>query len=227
MNPWYNYTDGVPVAATRGVSAPLRNEYGLIAAAFDALHLAVALLVDNVFTGTQDFRGATWVRVPTPVNAADATTKAYVDAISVTAVLPSVTGQAGKVLSTNGTTTLWITNTLGAGATITTPSIVSEREVSIALGAGTNMDCALANHFTKTISGVTALTVSNTPASGAFYGFILELTNAGTNYTPSFTLSNSGTRPSTTLTVSGRDILAYYTVNGGTSWTELILQRNI
>ena len=60
--------------------------------------------------------------------------------------------------------------TFGAG--------VVEKKVAI---AASEIDLALGNYFTKTISGSTTFTIANTAASGSVNSFVLELTNAGTN----------------------------------------------
>ena len=62
------------------------------------------------FTGT--------VTVPTPVNPTDASTKAYVDSTAFSAALPNQTGNAGKFVTTNGTSASWAVATPPTGATI-------------------------------------------------------------------------------------------------------------
>ena len=93
--------------------------------------------------------------------------------------------------------------------------------------AANDIDLSLANYFTKTISSITTLTVSNIPASGVAASFILDLTNGG-----SFAITwwsgvkwASGTAP--TLTASGRDTLGFFTYDGGTTWTGLVLGKDI
>jgi hypothetical protein len=90
-----------------------------------------------------------------------------------------------------------------------------------------DIDQSVGNWFTKTISTTTTLTVSNTPASGTASSFILDLTNGG-----SATITwwsgvkwAGGTAP--TLTAAGRDALGFYTYDGGTIWTGLLLGKDI
>lgn len=75
-----------------------------------------------------------------------------------------------------------------------------------------------ANFFSKTISGTTTLTVSSIPVSPKVSVFILELTNGGSAVVTwwSGIKWDGGTVP--TLTVSGLDILVFYTRDGGTTW---------
>lgn len=93
--------------------------------------------------------------------------------------------------------------------------------------AANDIDLSTGSYFTKTISGTTTLTVSNVPVTGNGASFILDLTNGG-----SATITwwsgvkwAGGTAP--TLTTSGRDSLGFYTHDGGTTWTGLILGKDI
>jgi len=100
------------------------------------------------------------------------------------------------------------------------------KEAQVAMGAN-NIDLATGNFFSKTISGATSLTVSNVPASGTAASIILNLTNGGS---ASITWWSGmkwagGTAP--TLTASGRDVLGFFTYDGGTIWTGLLLGKDI
>ena len=105
-------------------------------------------------------------------------------------------------------------------------------ETKVAMAAN-DIDLSAGNYFTKTISATTTFTVSNVPTSGTVASFILVLTNAGSqtiNWSTSFGGSNlikwaGGTAP--TLTASGVDSLGFYTFNGGTTWTGLVLGKDI
>jgi len=120
------------------------------------------------------------------------------------------------LVSLSGTETL-------TNKTITT---VSLKETQVAM-ANSNVDMATGNYFTKTISGATTLTVSNVPTTGIAGSFVLDLTNGG-----SATITwwsgvkwASGTAP--TLTSAGRDTLGFFTYDGGTTWTGLVLGKDI
>jgi hypothetical protein len=90
-----------------------------------------------------------------------------------------------------------------------------------------NIDLSLANYYTKTITSITTLTVSNVAANGAVSSFILDLSNGGSY---AITWWNgvkwaSGIAPS--LTISGRDILGFFTYDGGLVWNGLVLAKDI
>ena len=93
--------------------------------------------------------------------------------------------------------------------------------------AANDIDLSTGSYFTKTISGTTTLTVSNVPVTGNGASFILDLTNGGSSTITwwSGVKWAGGTAP--TLTTSGRDSLGFYTHDGGTTWTGLILGKDI
>lgn len=110
--------------------------------------------------------------------------------------------------------------------TLTTPVITGLKETRSALAAN-NIDLALGNYFTKTITALTTFTVTNTPTTGIVGSFILDLTNGG-----AFTITwwagvkwASGTAP--TLTASGRDCLGFFTHDGGATWSGLVLGKDL
>ena len=86
----------------------------------------------------------------------------------------------------------------------------------VAMG-GSAIDLALGNGFTKTISGATTLSLSNVPATGLLTIWLLELTNGGSAAVTwwSGIAWAEGSPP--TLTASGRDVLGFYTSDGGTN----------
>ena len=102
---------------------------------------------------------------------------------------------------------------------------LEKQDKKVAL-AGTTITPTDAGLFTKTITGPTALSVSAVPASPVVTSFILELTNGGTDVTfwPGIKWPG-GTAP--TLTASGRDVLGFYTHDGGASWVGLILGKDV
>lgn len=100
------------------------------------------------------------------------------------------------------------------------------REAKVAMAAS-DIDCTTGNYFSKTISGTTTLTVSNVPTTGTVAAFVLDLTNGGSatvNWWSNVKWA-SGTAP--TLTASGRDALGFFTYDGGTTWTGLVLGKDI
>ena len=111
---------------------------------------------------------------------------------------------------------------------IATTGLVSTgtKEVKATISSS-DIDLSTANYFSKTISGTTTFTVSNVPSSGTAESFVLDLTNGGS---ASITWWSgvkwpSGTAP--TLTSSGRDVLGFFTYDGGTTWTGLLLGLDV
>jgi hypothetical protein len=106
---------------------------------------------------------------------------------------------------------------------IAKPTVLQETKTAM---AANNIDLSTGNIFTKTISGATTLTVSNVPASGTVASLILDVTNAGTNITWWANVKwPSGLTP--VLTTLGRDVLGFFTHDGGTTWTGLILGKDV
>lgn len=134
----------------------------------------------------------------------------------VSGTLPVANGGTGVTTST-GTTTL----VLG-----TTPTITALREVKAAISASA-IDLSTANYFSKTISGTTTFTVSNVPTTGTSASFILDLTNGGSATVNwwSGVKWPGGSAP--TLTASGRDVLGFFTYDGGTTWSGFLLGLDV
>ena len=115
---------------------------------------------------------------------------------------------------------------LGVAGGTMTGAITSLREVAVAMGAN-NIDLATGNLFTKTITTATTLTVSNVPAAGQVGYMILQLTNGGSAAVTWFSGVKwaGGTAP--TLTASGKDILSFYTIDAGTTWNIVSIQKDV
>lgn len=100
------------------------------------------------------------------------------------------------------------------------------QETKAAISAS-NIDLSTANYFSKTISGTTSFTVSNIPTTGTAASFILDMTNGGSatiNWWSNVKWAG-GTAP--TLTTSGRDVLGFFTYDNGTTWTGLVLGKDV
>jgi hypothetical protein len=113
---------------------------------------------------------------------------------------------------------------IAAAGNIVAGFAVQEKQTAV---AASDINLNLGNFFTRTISGTTTLTVSNIPTSGTAASFILDLTNGGSatvNWWSNVKWAG-GTPP--TLTSAGRDSLGFYTHDGGTTWTGLLLGRDI
>ena len=102
----------------------------------------------------------------------------------------------------------------------------SLQEVRTALPAN-DINLSTGNFFTKTISGATTLTVSNVPTTGTAASFILDLTNGGSGTVTWWSGMKwaGGTAP--TLTASGRDVLGFFTHDGGTTWSGFVLGKDV
>lgn len=157
----------------------------------------------------------------------------------VTGTLPVANGGTGVTSLGSGVATFLqtptsanlaaaVTNETGSGSLMfaTTPTVVALRQTRIAIPAS-NIDLATGDYFTRTISGATTLTVSNTPASGTVTAFILDLTNGGAGAITwwSGTRWVAGTAP--TLTASGRDVLGFFTHDGGTTWNGFVIGKDV
>lgn len=117
-------------------------------------------------------------------------------------------------------------NRVSIGTSGGVSNLTSVYEYKIAMAAN-DIDLLTGNFFSKTISGATTLTVSNTPASPAAVSFILDLTNGGSaaiTWWSGVKWAN-GTAP--TLTAAGRDVLGFFTHDGGTTWSGLVLGKDV
>lgn len=97
---------------------------------------------------------------------------------------------------------------------------VTEKKVALASGS---INLALANWFSKTITENTTFSLSDVPTTGSVGCFIMDLTNGGAatiTWWANMTWEG-GTAPA--LTASGRDVLGFFTHNGGITWTGLLL----
>ena len=130
----------------------------------------------------------------------------------------------------NATSALTLTQAgSGPAATLSGRLVMSSGsmlEARVAMGAS-DIDLRAGNYFTRTISGATTLTVSNVPAAGTAASFILDLTNGGSATITWWSGMKwaGGTAP--TLTSSGRDVLGFFTHDAGTTWTGLLLGKDV
>jgi len=95
-------------------------------------------------------------------------------------------------------------------------------ENRVALGTGSAIAV-----FTKTITAATTFTVTGTPAAGAVASFVLDLTNGGAFAVTWWSGVKWAAGITPTLTVSGRDALGFFTHDGGTTWTGILLSRDV
>jgi hypothetical protein len=147
-------------------------------------------------------------------------------------------GTGGGDVTTTGTQTLTsktiayadntLTGVVGVTATqtLTNKTITALKETRVAMGAN-DIDLSAGNYFTKTITTTTTLTVSNLASSGTSNAFLLDLTDGGAGTITWFSGVKwvGGVAP--TLTASGRDTLGFFTHDGGTTWSGLVLGLDI
>lgn len=103
---------------------------------------------------------------------------------------------------------------------------VAVTESSMALPAN-EIDVGKANHYTKTVTANTALSVTNIPSAGRAATFILHITNGG-----AFTMSwwpnirwAEGVAPA--LSTAGRDVIGFSTLNGGVTWDGYLIGKDM
>jgi len=104
--------------------------------------------------------------------------------------------------------------------------ITGLQEVHMVLTSGT-IDLTTANLFTYTVTGAITFTPTGAAPAGAASCITLELINGGSHvvsWWPGIRWAD-GKAPS--LTVAGTDVLGFYTVDGGVSWTGVMLAKNI
>jgi hypothetical protein len=113
-----------------------------------------------------------------------------------------------------------------ATQTLTNKTITGIIETRVA-SSSNNLNLASANYFTHTVSGATTFTVSNVATTGSVNTLILDLTNGGSAAITwwSGVKWAAGTAP--TLTSAGRDALGFFTHDGGTTWSGLVLAKDI
>ncbi len=90
-----------------------------------------------------------------------------------------------------------------------------------------NIDLKTGSVFSKTVIETTTFTVSGAAPAGEVSSFILELTNGG-DFTVGWfagVVWDGGAAP--TLTAGGKDIIAFYTVDGGVNWSGLTVGLNM
>lgn len=127
--------------------------------------------------------------------------------------------------------------TLTGEQTLTNKTITGLLETKVATtGTGSpltqDIDLDLGNWFTHDISSNspplnTTFSVSNVPASGKTASFILEIINGGAVTVTWFSGVEwpAGTAP--TLTAAGRDVLGFYSFDGGSTWSGFVLGLDV
>lgn len=148
----------------------------------------------------------------------------------------TLTGGLGGAAGTAGGDVVIATTTTAVGITASPRLTVSGTTGAATFSTGVNqkhntipataIDLSLGNFFDKTIDANTTFTVSNVPATGTAASFVVELTNAGSRTITWWAGVKwaGGTAP--TLTTAGRDVLGFFTRDGGLTWTGLVLSKD-
>lgn len=115
-----------------------------------------------------------------------------------------------------------------AGGTTTGVTVFGKAAHETAISMAANViDLSLGSVFTKTISGTTGFSTSNVPASGVVASFILDLTNGGSAAITWWSGIKWPNGATPLLTAAGRDILGFFTTDGGSTWVGLVLGKDV
>jgi hypothetical protein len=109
-----------------------------------------------------------------------------------------------------------------ATQTFTNKTTTGHKETRVAVSAS-EIDLADGNYFTKTITGATTFTVANVAASGTANALILDLTDGGSETITWWAGVTWAAGAAPVLTAAGRDVLGFFSHDGGTTWTGLVL----
>lgn len=129
----------------------------------------------------------------------------------------------GYVKVGNGTTAF---NSLTA-ANLINPVFVGLKETAVDLTNSSIINLASGNVFYKTLTENTTFTLSNLPSSGQVVSFLLQLTNGGAYTVGLFAGIKWPGGKTPVLTVSGVDVLGFYTVDSGITWTGIHLGKDV
>ena len=126
------------------------------------------------------------------------------------------TSEASKVVTADANGDVNLSEELKAKSYNETYSTVSSSSGTLTI------DCETANIFQVTLSeNVTTISVTNPPASGTAYGFILRVvqdTTARTVTWPSSFKFSSGIEPVVSTGSGAIDVYGFFTTDGGTNW---------
>jgi hypothetical protein len=156
-----------------------------------------------------------------------------------TATDPSSDSTNWELISGNVTTTgtETLTNKTLTEPAINQPVITGSLETKVATsGVGSpltqDIDLELGNWFEHDLSVNspqldTTFSVSNVPASGTAASFILEVSNPGSATVTWFPNVEWAGGNAPTLTAAGRDVLAFYSYDAGTTWNGFVLGQDM
>lgn len=99
-------------------------------------------------------------------------------------------------------------------------------DLSVSL-TGTEIDLSLGTIFYKTISATTTFTVINPNIGNQVSSFILDLTNGGAYTINWFNGINWSEGIVPTLTTAGRDLIAFISIDSGSSWVGTVFGKDV
>lgn len=170
-------------------------------------------------TGPTGATGTTGLTGPTGPTGAASTVEGPTGPTGATSTVAGPTGPTGAT----GEVTLVGVQTL-TNKTLTAPVLTGTKETKVAMAAAA-IDLATGNYFTKTITGAITLTLSNVPAAGTAISFILDVTNGSAFAITYFSGVKWAAATAPTLSASGRDVLGFFSHDGGTTWNGFVLGK--
>jgi len=116
----------------------------------------------------------------------------------------------------------------GNANTFSQPQVfdASITEKAVTMAANT-IQCNLGSVFSRTVSGDTTFAVSGVAATGKVTSFILNLTNGGSSAVTWWSGVKWAAGVAPTLTAAGRDVLGFFTIDGGTTWSGFMLGKDM
>ena len=149
--------------------------------------------------------------------------------ISANTLLPSQTGNSGKVLTTDGTTASWTAPGSNFSSQVIFGRSYVEAVSVISPAASITIDCGLSNNFQLLLTtNITVINFSNVPTG--LFTCTLILTQDGTGgkqvtFPSSFKWAG-GAAPTVTSTSNKTDIYTFMTTNQGVSWFAFTAGQN-
>ena len=94
-------------------------------------------------------------------------------------------------------------------------------------GGSASIDLTSANNFEYTVNATSTISFTNSPAAPKAFGFTLVLNNGGSQTItwPAGVLWAGGVAPA--LTAAGKDILVFYTYDGGSTYYGFLSAANM
>lgn len=165
-------------------------------------------------TGPTGATGTTGLTGPTGPTGAASTVEGPTGPTGATSTVAGPTGPTGATGEV----------TLVGVQTLTNKTLTGTKETKVAMAAAA-IDLATGNYFTKTITGAITLTLSNVPAAGTAISFILDVTNGSAFAITYFSGVKWAAATAPTLSASGRDVLGFFSHDGGTTWNGFVLGK--